>query len=106
MNYETDLSKVILTLNVEKKEFVVEAMVLQSIQQLIQWVADVTLYLLSSLHMVQGYVTFPGSLLLRDSISLGALRELLVIIRIWGMISESSQPRFLTTSTNFELRIY
>ena len=49
---------------------------------LLQWVANLTLYLLTSLPMAQGYTAFPGSLLLRDLSVLGTLRELLLIIKV------------------------
>ena len=53
-NTEIDIDKVMMTLNPEKKEFVVQDLTLQASQPLIQWVADLVLYLLTTLPMSQG----------------------------------------------------
>ncbi|KAL3879120.1 hypothetical protein ACJMK2_031431 [Sinanodonta woodiana] len=71
---------------------------LLSMQPLTQWVADFSLQLLSSVRLYQSYSTFAGSSLLSDHTVLGLLRELIIIIRIWGMISPACIPVFTTTS--------
>lgn len=100
---ETEIDKVLVSLNLENKEFVVESAALQNLQQLIQWVGDLCLYLLTSLpSMSQGYASFPGQGLLRDTHFLGLLREVLVIIRIWGLINPGCAPTFMTTSSTLD----
>ncbi|XP_078584716.1 mediator of RNA polymerase II transcription subunit 16-like [Branchiostoma floridae x Branchiostoma japonicum] len=97
---ETDLDKVMI--NLETKEFVIEPVTLQSLQQLIQWVGDFTLYLLSLLPTQQGMPNRVGSTLLRDAQFLQMLRELLVMVRIWGLIKSSCLPVFTATSDNLD----
>ncbi|ESO93932.1 hypothetical protein LOTGIDRAFT_209457 [Lottia gigantea] len=101
---EADIDSVLRNLDTE--EFIVEALkrggnsgnTLQFLQPLIQWVADFCLHLLSSIPLYQSYGSFPGSTLLRDTVVLNNLRELLVIIRIWGLINPGCLPVFTTTS--------
>ena len=59
---------------------------------------DFCLHLLASIPLYQSYSTFPGSSLLSNAAILNTLRELLVIIRIWGVITPTSLPVFATTS--------
>ncbi|EEC06960.1 conserved hypothetical protein [Ixodes scapularis] len=88
-----NLDKVLLHL--ETKEFSVEPLILQSLQQLTQWVADLTLHLMASLpQQVYNHMRFPGGGLIADPKSLNMLRELLVIFRMWGFISESCLPAY------------
>ncbi|KAH6931592.1 hypothetical protein HPB50_025660 [Hyalomma asiaticum] len=89
----SNLDKVLLHL--ETKEFSVEPLILQSLQQLTQWVADLALYLMASLpQQVYNNMRFPGGGLISDAKSLNMLRELLVIFRMWGFISESCLPAY------------
>ena len=52
---DTDIDKVVMSLNVEK-ELLIDDQTLMAVQPQIQWVADMTVYLLSSLPSSQGYV--------------------------------------------------
>nr|XP_014344036.1 PREDICTED: mediator of RNA polymerase II transcription subunit 16 [Latimeria chalumnae] len=94
-NTDTDIDKVMINLKTE--EFVLETTTLQSLQQLIQWVGDFILYLLASLPN-QGSSVRPGYSFLRDGPSLGMLRELMVVIRIWGLLKPSCLPVYTATS--------
>ncbi|KAL5013069.1 hypothetical protein ScPMuIL_011620 [Solemya velum] len=87
-----------LLLNLETEEFVVETRkrdrsnshsehALQSLQPLIQWFP-----------LYQSYSTFPGSSLLTDINILETLRELLVVIRVWEVISHASFTVVKTSS--------
>ncbi|OWF54735.1 mediator of RNA polymerase II transcription subunit 16-like [Mizuhopecten yessoensis] len=100
-----------ILLNLEIEDFLIdsrkrdksqgaEESALQSLQPLIQWVADFTLHLLATIPMYQSYSSFPGSSLLTDRSLLNTLRELLVIVRVWGIISPSCLPVFTTSSTD------
>ncbi|XP_013914184.1 PREDICTED: mediator of RNA polymerase II transcription subunit 16-like [Thamnophis sirtalis] len=97
---DIDIDKVMINLKTE--EFVLEMTTLQSLQQLIQWVGDFVLYLLASLPNqgsgpASGPVR-PGHSFLRDGASLGMLRELMVMIRIWGLLKPSCLPIYIATS--------
>lgn len=97
----TDVDKVLLHL--EPKEFTVEPSTLQALQQLIQWVADLALSLLARLpehHKLPGH-----DLLLSDLKALNVLRELLAIIRIWGLLNQSCLPIFSKTAENLDVLV-
>ncbi|KAK1157175.1 mediator of RNA polymerase II transcription subunit 16 [Acipenser oxyrinchus oxyrinchus] len=96
-NTDTDIDKVMINLKTE--EFVLDASTLQSLQQLIQWVGDLVLYLLASLPN-QGSLVRPGFGFLRDGPSLGMLREMMVVIRIWGLLKPGCLPIYTATSDN------
>ena len=97
-----NVDKVLMEL--EHKEFFVETIILQSLQNLNQWVADLTLYLLSTLPwQVHKNYRFPGGSLIHDTKSLNILRELLVVIRIWGLINESCLPLFTRLSGDLDV---
>ncbi|XP_077390789.1 mediator of RNA polymerase II transcription subunit 16 isoform X2 [Festucalex cinctus] len=90
-----DIDKVMINLKTE--EFVLDGDPLQSLQQLIQWLGDFVLYLLANLPN-QGSVVRPGFGFMRDGASLGMLREMLVMIRIWGLLKPGCLPTFTATS--------
>ncbi|XP_018099105.1 mediator of RNA polymerase II transcription subunit 16 isoform X2 [Xenopus laevis] len=92
---DTDIDKVMINLKTE--EFVLDMPTLQSLQQLIQWLGDFVLYLLASLPN-QGLSVRPGHSFLRDGASLGTLREMMVMIRIWGLLKPSCLPVYTATS--------
>ncbi|XP_061894953.1 mediator of RNA polymerase II transcription subunit 16 [Entelurus aequoreus] len=94
-NMDTDIDKVML--NLKTQEFVLDGPPLQSLQQLIQWVGDFVLYLLADLPN-QGSMARPGFGFMRDGASLGMLREMLVMIRIWGLLKSGCLPTFTATS--------
>ncbi|XP_067287852.1 mediator of RNA polymerase II transcription subunit 16 isoform X2 [Pseudorasbora parva] len=96
-NTDTDIDKVMINLKTE--EFVLDGPPLQSLQQLIQWVGDFVLYLLANLPN-QGSFVRPGFGFLRDGASLGMLREMLVMIRIWGLLKPGCLPIYTATSDN------
>ncbi|XP_072804286.1 mediator of RNA polymerase II transcription subunit 16 isoform X2 [Vicugna pacos] len=92
---DVDIDKVMINLKTE--EFVLDMNTLQALQQLLQWVGDFVLYLLASLPN-QGSSLRPGHSFLRDGTSLGMLRELMVVIRIWGLLKPSCLPVYTATS--------
>uniref|UniRef100_A0A672RA52 Mediator of RNA polymerase II transcription subunit 16 n=1 Tax=Sinocyclocheilus grahami TaxID=75366 RepID=A0A672RA52_SINGR len=96
-NNDTDIDKVMINLKTE--EFVLDGPPLQSLQQLIQWVEDFVLYLLANLPN-QGSIVRPGFGFLRDGASLGMLREMQVMIRIWGLLKPGCLPIYTATSDN------
>lgn len=96
---DTEIDNFLLTLNSEKK-FVVEGATLQSMQPLIQWVADLTTYILACVPLLLHgqHSAFPGATLLHNARVLGTLRELLIIVRMWGFINAGCLPNFATTT--------
>ncbi|CAB1324575.1 unnamed protein product [Coregonus sp. 'balchen'] len=96
-NTDTDIDKVMINLKTE--EFVLDGPPLQSLQQLIQWVGDFVLYLMANLPN-QGSIVRPGFGFLRDGSSLGMLREMMVMIRIWGLLKPGCLPIYTATSDN------
>lgn len=98
-NKSSESELVILLTNLEVSEFIVDSASLQSFQPLIQWIADFTLHLLGSIPLQQSYSGIPGSLLIRDSSVLSVLRELFVIIRVWGHINPNCLPFFTMNSS-------
>ena len=92
-----------MKLNPEKK-FVVEIATLQSMQPLIQWVADLALYLVTLLPAtLHSGSVFAGAALLRNSRVLATVRELLVVARIWGLISNECLPTFSSTVSGYDI---
>lgn len=89
---QSDVDKVLMHL--EAKEFTVEPSTLQSLQQLIQWVADLALNLLVKLPDNRPPLGKPYELL-RDVKALNMLREMLVLIRIWGLLRPACLPVFI-----------
>nr|XP_020745954.1 mediator of RNA polymerase II transcription subunit 16 isoform X2 [Odocoileus virginianus texanus] len=77
---DVDIDKVMINLKTE--EFVLDMNTLQALQQLLQW----------------GSPLRPGHSFLRDGTSLGMLRELMVVIRIWGLLKPSCLPVYTATS--------
>ena len=51
---ESDIDKVVMALQPQQKEFVVADQTLLAMQPHMQWVADLALYLITSLPVVQG----------------------------------------------------
>lgn len=117
----TDVDKVLL--NLEGKDFTVEKSTLQSLQQLIQWVADLTLNILAKLPenranpsknsgvmqrtlLIQGqFLTFHPLQydISKDIVALNSIRELLVMIRIWGLLNKKCLPVFSRFSENLDI---
>ncbi|XP_054283899.1 mediator of RNA polymerase II transcription subunit 16-like [Macrosteles quadrilineatus] len=94
----TDIDAVLLHL--EAKEFTVEPSTLQSLHQLIQWVADLALNLLARLpeqRKAMGYE------LVRDGKAVNSIRELLIIIRFWGLLRHSCLPVFISSAENVDV---
>ncbi|KAG7265183.1 hypothetical protein CRUP_030297 [Coryphaenoides rupestris] len=87
---DKNIDKVMINLKTE--EFVLDGPPLQSLQQLIQWVGDFVLYLLANLPNQASFG------FLRDGSSLGMLREMMVMIRIWGLLKPGCLPIYTATS--------
>nr|XP_039257830.1 mediator of RNA polymerase II transcription subunit 16-like [Styela clava] len=85
-SFETDINKLLQCVDTDTQS-------LQSLQQLIQWIADVTLYILSVVPQPINSNT-PGSSLIYDKEFLSILRELLVIIQTWKLLKSACSPVF------------
>uniref|UniRef100_A0A0A9Z569 Mediator of RNA polymerase II transcription subunit 16 n=1 Tax=Lygus hesperus TaxID=30085 RepID=A0A0A9Z569_LYGHE len=93
-----DIDKVLLQLG--GKDFTVEPSTLQSLQQLIQWTADLALNILARL---PEQCKSPVSELYRDMKALNTLRQLLVIVRVWGLIKLTCLPTFVRSAENLDV---
>ena len=99
-----DVDKVICV--VDAKDFTVEPATLQSLQQLIQWVADLGLNILNKLPeeiMKTKFNKKHGYDISRDMIAIGSIRELLVMIRIWGLLNTQCLPIYTKSVENFDV---
>lgn len=85
-SYEKDVDKMLHNLDADPQT-------LQSMQQLIQWIADLVLYLIASVPY-RNESARPGFALLRDRDFLALLRENLVLIRVWGLLKQACMPLF------------
>ncbi|XP_018564951.1 mediator of RNA polymerase II transcription subunit 16 [Anoplophora glabripennis] len=97
---QSDVDKALMHL--EAKEFTVETTTLQSLQQLIQWVADLALNLLVKLPDSRPVTGKPYELL-RDVKALNMLREMLVLIRIWGLLRPACLPVFIKSDASLDV---
>ncbi|XP_055912808.1 mediator of RNA polymerase II transcription subunit 16 [Eupeodes corollae] len=97
-----DVDKVLF--NLDAKDFTVEPPTLQSLQQLIQWVADLALNILAKLpqNIVQ-HNKNNGYDISKDIVALNSIRELLVMIRIWGLLNTHCLPMFLKSIENLDI---
>jgi mediator of RNA polymerase II transcription subunit 16 len=88
-----DVDKVLC--NLQAKDFTVEPSTLQSLQQLIQFVADLALNILSKIPEGRTFLnTNKTTGDLSDFTALNTIRELLVMIRIWGLLRPNCLPVF------------
>ncbi|KAJ8963198.1 hypothetical protein NQ318_018664, partial [Aromia moschata] len=97
---QSDVDKALMHL--EAKEFTVETTTLQSLQQLIQWVADLALNILVKLPDSRPTSGKPYELL-RDIKALNMLREMLVLIRIWGLLRPACLPVFIKSDASLDV---
>ncbi|EDV98358.1 mediator of RNA polymerase II transcription subunit 16 [Drosophila grimshawi] len=95
-------------LNLDPKDFTVEPMMLQSLQQLIQWVTDLALNMLNRLPDEVIKCKLAGKRqgsydISRDIVAISSLRELLVMIRIWGLLNPQCLPVYTKTMENIDV---
>ncbi|KAM7343451.1 mediator complex subunit 16 [Cochliomyia hominivorax] len=99
-----DVDKVLCVL--DAKDYTVEPATLQSLQQLIQWVADLGLNILNKLPeeiMKTKFNKKHGYDISRDMIAISSIRELLVMIRIWGLLNPQCLPIYTKSIDNFDV---
>lgn len=95
----SEIDKVLV--NLEVKDFAVESNVLLNLKQLIQWVADLALNIL--VRLPEQKLKAQSYDISRDIIALNSIRELLVIIRIWGLLKPQCLPTFTRSSENQDI---
>lgn len=89
---------------INEKEFHVETNVIQCLQPLIQWVTDLAIYLIVSKPQKHATrVQLPGAGLAEDKDALEALRELMVIIKIWGQQNGASLPNVIKLNDQIDV---
>lgn len=122
-----DIDKVLLGL--EAKEFTIELSTLQSLQQLNQWVADLALNILAKLPDNRGMIGISRNSgvsamknilklheisvkfssfqiqyeISKDIVALNSIRELLVMIRVWGLLRSQCLPVFMRSAENLDV---
>lgn len=95
-SFETDITTFLQSVDTDQK-------ILQSLQQLIQYVADVALYLVTLLPQItHGISSVPGASLIRNREFLENLRELLVIIQMWKLLKSACAPAFFGLDDNID----
>lgn len=96
-------------LNLDAKDFTVEPVMLQSLQQLIQWVTDLALNMLHRLPEEVMKCKLSGKRpsydISRDIVAIGSLRELLVMIRIWGLLNTQCLPVYTKLMDNIDVLV-
>lgn len=91
-----------LLMHLEAKEFTVEPTTLQSLQQLIQWIGDLAINLLLKIPESRPSQS-KGYELIRDVKALNMLREMLILIRIWGLLRPACLPHFVKSDANLDI---
>ncbi|XP_017478994.1 PREDICTED: mediator of RNA polymerase II transcription subunit 16 [Rhagoletis zephyria] len=100
----TDIDKVLFSL--DGKDFAVEPLTLQSLQQLIQWVSDLALSILNKLpnEVIKAKLSKKqGYDISRDSVAISSIRELLVMTRIWGLLNPQCLPTYTKSVENIDV---
>jgi len=87
---DVEVDKVIQTL--DAKELTLESTTLLSLFPLIQWLTDLALFVVVAFTSHHNKETAPGVSLIRDTSTLGTLREMLVLIRLWGQTTPGVLP--------------
>lgn len=102
-NNTTDVDKVLIHL--DPKMFTVEPSTLQSLQSIIQWVADLSLNILARVPESRSHnnMRSTGYDISKDMKALTMLQELIVIIRIWGVLIPNCLPTFTSSQTSIEI---
>ncbi|XP_037953803.1 mediator of RNA polymerase II transcription subunit 16-like [Teleopsis dalmanni] len=98
-----DVDKVLF--NLDAKDFTVEPLTLQSLQQLIQWVTDLALTILKKLpeEVIKSKTKKQGYDISRDIVAISSIRELLVMIRIWGLLNSQCLPIYTKSVENTDV---
>ncbi|SPP72761.1 mediator of RNA polymerase II transcription subunit 16 [Drosophila guanche] len=96
-------------LNLDAKDFTVEPVMLQSLQPLIQWVTDLAVNMLNRLPEEVMKCKLSGKRpsydISRDINAISSLRELLVMIRIWGLLNTQCLPVYTKIMENIDVLV-
>ncbi|XP_031553679.1 mediator of RNA polymerase II transcription subunit 16-like isoform X2 [Actinia tenebrosa] len=87
---DVDIDKVILSL--DSKEYTVEAGILTAVHPLIQWITDLAMFVIAAFTTRHTKDSVPGVSLGHNPEVLGLLKEMLVLIKIWGQTMSSIVP--------------
>ena len=105
MKDEINVDRLANLLDTKRNEFSVEPNILQSFHHLIQWTTDLCLNLCARVPEFKGpsgtnRLSGPGASLLSNANVLNMLRELLLLIRLWGKAVPASLPVYTKTSAD------
>lgn len=98
-----NLDKILIML--DSKDFTVETNTQLAFKYLFQWVYDLSLYILASIPQQynQNQYRLPGVGLVFDTKAVNTLRELLVILRFWGIMNSTVLPTILKLQDNCDV---
>ncbi|XP_071947500.1 mediator of RNA polymerase II transcription subunit 16-like [Antedon mediterranea] len=97
---DTDIVSVLQ--KIDSKDITVDKKLLRSTQQLTQWIAEYALYVLATVPVQGQMTTKPGVSILYDASTLLILRQLLVIIKVFGEKEPLCLPVFTVTSAGLD----
>lgn len=89
---DVDVDKVLQAL--DTKELTLQSTTLLSLFPLIQWLADLAMFVVNVVSFTSHHnkESAPGVSLMRDTSFLGTLREMLILIRLWGQTTPGILP--------------
>ncbi|XP_032236483.2 mediator of RNA polymerase II transcription subunit 16 [Nematostella vectensis] len=87
---DADIDKVIAGL--ESEQYSVDPETLTAMHSLIKWIADLAMFIVAAFTTRHTKGSVPGVSLGRNAEVLGIIREMLVLIRIWGVATPSIVP--------------
>ena len=106
MKDEINVDRLATLLASKKNEFSVDPNILQSFHHLIQWTTDLALNICARVPEFKGPagtsggLSGPGASLLSNPNVLNMLRELILLIRLWGQSVPASRPVYTKTSAD------
>lgn len=89
-NLDVEVDKVLQVL--DTKELTLESTTSLSMFPLIQWLSDLAMFVVVAFTSHHNKDSAPGVSLIRDTNTLGTLREMLVLIRLWGQTTPTVLP--------------
>lgn len=87
---DLEVDKVLQVL--DTKELTLDSTTALSMFPLIQWLTDLAMFVVVAYTSQQNKESAPGVSLIRDTSTLGTLREMLVLIRLWGQTTPAVLP--------------
>lgn len=103
MKEETSIDKLANALEQRSIEFAVEPSLLQFHHNLIQWTTNLACHLMASIPEFKHSRKGPGMTLVNTRRVLNMLREMLLLIRLWGRANPSAKPIYTKTVESYDV---